>query len=223
MKPLVKVCGITRLEDAIAASDLGAAFLGFVFAPSSPRCISAEKAGAIAAALRGYEKQKNDGAAVGARCAPAERRATRLVGVFVDQPAAEIRSIVDRVKLDLVQLHGAEPEEMSDELGVPVIKAIRVAGDAPDWSRYAAAEWLLLDTHRAGQHGGTGEAFDWSLVRRGGRRFFLAGGLRPSNVVEAIAAVAPDAVDVSSGVESSPGIKDHEKLTKFFEEIRACR
>jgi len=200
----VKVCGITRLEDGLAAAARGAWAIGFVFWPPSPRSIDPERAGGIARAMP-----------------PGIIRA----GVFVDASEAEILSVAERAGLDAVQLHGSEPPELVRACArrLPlVMKALRVGPGfrAEEADPYEDA-LLLLDAKSERAPGGTGEVFEWSLAAAfaRGRRVVLAGGLRPSNVRDAIAAVRPFAVDVSSGVESAPGVKDPEALEAFFRAV----
>jgi indole-3-glycerol phosphate synthase/phosphoribosylanthranilate isomerase len=204
-KTPVKICGITRLEDALAATDAGADFLGFVFHPASRRFIEPSRAGEIVGALRSRHK------------APPQ-----IVGVFVDRSAAEINSIAAAVGLDLVQLHGDEPPELIEKIDRPVIRAIRVAANVAQRCQFRNSEWLLFDTATDAGFGGTGQTFDWRLL--GGwvtsQRFFVAGGITPANVGELIESLHPDGIDVSSGVEAAPGIKDREKLAALFAEIR---
>ena len=203
----VKVCGITTVEDGLAAARFGADAVGFVFWPQSPRWVDREKARQISRALP-----------------PLVVR----VGVFVDASPDTIARTVEEVGLDVVQLHGRESPEDAARMPRRVIKAVRVGdGFAPeDALRYLPhAAGLLLDTKADGMPGGTGRAFDWSLARevRAKAGFLgLAGGLTPENVHVALAAVRPDLVDVSSGVESSPGRKDPDKLRAFIEAVRAA-
>jgi phosphoribosylanthranilate isomerase len=193
----VKICGITNREDALAAVEAGAHALGFVFAPS-PRQVTPEQAAAIIAALPPF---------------------VQTVGVFVD---ADVRSVLSRCRLDAVQFHGQEsPEEMAGITGVRRIKACRVATSADLESLAAyrdAADAFLLDARVSGIAGGTGQSFPWPLAREA-RRFglpiILAGGLTPENVATAIEAGRPEAVDVSSGVEVSPGRKDRDRVRRF--------
>lgn len=217
----VKICGITRIEDATVAIDLGAAFLGFIFAPVSPRFIAPEAARRIIDAIRGYEKQRYDQQLQSGRCAPGEKSAVRFVGVFTNQASAEVRAMAKRAGVDLVQLHGDQCAEITD-IDRPVIRALRIGEYVPELEQFRRAEWLLFDSRSSRAAGGTGETFDWELIDRRlvSKPFFLAGGLNPHNVAEAIRKVKPDGVDVSSGVELKPGIKDHEKLRALFEEIR---
>jgi len=198
----VKVCGITRPRDARTAVDLGAAALGFIFYPGSPRYIDPDKAAEIIRGLPPF---------------------VASVGVFVDAPAGRVRSVIRACSLAAVQLHGAEPPEFCASLPVKVIKGFRVREGRmpPGISRYAV-DALLLDTYRAGVPGGTGEVFPWEVACRARRygKIILAGGLNPGNVREAVEAVRPYAVDVSSGVEAAPGIKDAGLLEAFFRQVR---
>lgn len=197
----VKYCGITRYDDAEHAARLGAWAVGLNHWDGSPRRCEHAVAAEIGAGLR---------------------RQLTLVGVFVNQPLDEIALAVENEHLDMVQLHGDEGlsfcNEVSRRTGCPVIKAIRVRSSADlDLARSYRTDFHLLDAHREGLPGGTGETFDWSLLgkRRGKAKRILAGGLTPENVAEAITTVRPWAVDVASGVESAPGIKDHERMTEF--------
>jgi phosphoribosylanthranilate isomerase len=138
-----------------------------------------------------------------------------FVGVFRDQSIDEVRRIAELAQIDVVQLHGAEDDDYVRALGLPVVKAFRVGETLPETT--SSASWIMFDTG-----GGTGRPFDWSLLATYPRAkpFFLAGGLTPDNVADAIRETRPDAVDVSSGVESAPGIKDPRKLRDFFERVR---
>jgi phosphoribosylanthranilate isomerase len=170
----------------------------------SARYIEPEKAAAIAARIRQREN------------------APKLVGVFVDEAVNVVRDVAKRVGLDFVQLHGTETEEDIRALSLPSIKAYRVGAALPDTTSCPAAEWLLFDTYEERRIGGTGRRFDWSLLAMYPRSkpFLLAGGLDADNVGAAISLVRPDAIDVASGVESEPGIKDHQKLERLFERVR---
>jgi phosphoribosylanthranilate isomerase len=197
----VKYCGITRYDDAEHAARLGAWAIGLNHWDGSPRRCDHAVAAEIGAGLR---------------------RQLTLVGVFVSQPMDEIVRAVENEHLDMVQLHGDEGlsfcNEVSRRTGCPVIKAIRVRTSADlDQARSYRTDFHLLDAHREGMPGGTGETFDWSLLRKrkGKAKTILAGGLIPANVAEAITTVRPWAVDVASGVESAPGIKDHELMSEF--------
>jgi phosphoribosylanthranilate isomerase len=201
----IKICGITRAEDALAAADRGADFLGFIFVPSTPRFVEPERAAEIAAAVRGSREHP-----------------PKIVGVFRDASVDYIREIASIVGLDVVQLHGTESNDEVEALGIPVVKTFRVGDTLPDTTAHPHADWLLFDTYDERRAGGTGRRFDWSLLAVYGRHkpFFLSGGLTPDNVAAAISLVRPDAIDVASGVEAEPGIKDHEKLDRLFERVR---
>ena len=201
----VKICGITREEDARLAARLGAAALGFIFYPLSPRYIAPGHAAAIAATL-------------GNRI--------RKVGVFVDAPPGEINAIAAEVGLDLAQLSGNEPPEVCLSVAVPVIKAFRVGADFDPSATHAyQVHALLLDSHLAGSYGGTGRTFQWYQVNRDAfaRPVILSGGLNPENILSGIAALRPHAVDVNSGVEASPGVKDRVKLKRLFSVLSQTR
>jgi phosphoribosylanthranilate isomerase len=201
----IKICGITREEDALLCSDRGADFLGFIFVPSTPRFIEPERAAALAARVR----ENRD-------------KSPNLVGVFRDASADYIREIATLVGLDFVQLHGKESNDVCAAVGIPAIKSFRVGDTLPETDAHPAAEWMLFDTYDERRIGGTGRRFDWSLLATYERRkpFFLSGGLAPDNIAAAISLVRPDAVDVSSGVESAPGVKDHSKIEQFFQRVR---
>jgi len=199
----VKICGITRVEDALAAAAAGADAIGLVFYAKSPRAVDIEQARAILAALPPF---------------------VTTVGLFVDAERSELERILASVPLDLLQFHGDESVQQCEAFGRPYIKALRVkAGDdiAAQVARYPSAQGILLDAYVEGVPGGTGEAFDWSLIPQTlSKPLILAGGLRPDNVAEAVSRVRPYAVDVSGGVEASKGVKDVEKVGAF---IRAAR
>jgi phosphoribosylanthranilate isomerase len=197
----VKICGITRLEDAEAAVAAGAGALGFVFWPSSPRCVDPNQARAIVSALPPF---------------------VTPVGVFVDQPVEEVMRIANKVGLGVVQLHGNESLDYANEIGRPVVKAVAVRGaEAPGIDDWPANVLLLLDVHDPVRRGGTGQTIDWTAAANVSRqrRVLLAGGLTAANVREAIERVRPFGIDVSSGVESAPGIKDHERIKALFEAV----
>jgi phosphoribosylanthranilate isomerase len=198
---IVKICGITRLEDAEAAVACGANALGFVFWPRSPRQVDPQQAQAIVAALPPF---------------------VTPVGVFVDQPAEDVNAISSLVRLGAVQLHGSESPDYARSLERPVVKAIAVGTtETAAVDAWPANVIVLLDVHDPIRRGGTGQIVDWTaaaeIARR--RRTILAGGLTADNVVEAISRVRPYGIDVSSGVEASPGIKDHERLKALFEAV----
>jgi phosphoribosylanthranilate isomerase len=200
----IKICGITREEDALFCAEQGADFTGFIFVPSTPRYLEPEKAAAIAAKMRERETRP------------------KMVGVFRDASNDYIREIHNLVGFDVVQLHGGETDDAIRELGIPAIKTLRVADTLPDTHAAPNAAWLLFDTYDERRAGGTGRRFDWSLLATYERSkpFFLSGGIDPENVVAAISLVRPDAIDLSSGVESSPGVKDHDKIARLFERVR---
>jgi phosphoribosylanthranilate isomerase len=198
----VKICGITSRADAEAAVEAGAAALGFVFWPKSPRYVDPHRAREIVAALPAFVVP---------------------VGVFVNQPSAHVRGVAALVSLGAVQLHGDEDVLYATGLDQPVIKAISIDDGAdPDridiWPRRTT---LLLDVHDPVHRGGTGRTIDWaaaaSVAAR--RRTMLAGGLTPDNVTAAVAQVRPFGIDVSSGVERAPGIKDPARLRALFEAL----
>jgi phosphoribosylanthranilate isomerase len=196
----VKICGITRVEDARAALAEGATALGFVFWPKSPRYIDPDRARAIVAAL------------------PAP---VMTVGVFVNQPADEVNRVAEHVGLNAVQLHGDEAPGFAEAMNRPVMKALSLSNGSREAERWPVDVTLLIDAHDVDQRGGTGKKADWAAAAAlsGRRRIVLAGGLTPENVREAIAAVKPFGIDVSSGVESAPGIKDENKLAALFEAV----
>lgn len=200
-----KICGITRLEDALVAIEAGADAIGFVFYAKSPRAVTAEQARAIIAALPPF---------------------VTTVGLFVDMPRAELSALLQQVPLDLLQFHGDETAADCAGYGRPYIKALRVqARDdvAAMIALYPQASGILLDTFVAGVPGGTGEAFDWSLVPKAASKpIILAGGLTAQNVRVAIEQVQPYAVDVSGGVEQSKGIKSAEKVRAFIREVKGA-
>ncbi|MCS7222189.1 MAG: phosphoribosylanthranilate isomerase [Anaerolineae bacterium] len=213
----VKICGITNLEDARVAVAAGADFLGFIFYPRSPRYVTPERAGQIIAALH------------------AEGLTATTVGVFVDAPLAEIEHTMQVAGLDLAQLHGDEPVAQVQALGGRAFKALRphsgndVEADMLSYLSVAPdAAWvpqLLVDAYHPSAYGGTGQIGDWRLAQLLARRcarLLLAGGLTPDNVAQAIAEVRPWGVDVSSGVEASPGRKDHGRVRAFIAAARAA-
>jgi len=200
-----KICGITRIEDALVAIEAGADAIGFVFYAKSPRAVTVEQARAIIAALPPF---------------------VTTVGLFVNMPRAELTELLAQVPLDLLQFHGDETAADCSGYGRPYIKALRVqAGDevAAMIALYPEASGILLDTFVAGVPGGTGEAFDWSLVpQQPSKPIVLAGGLTAENVRAAIEQVQPYAVDVSGGVEQSKGIKSAEKVRAFIAAVKGA-
>jgi phosphoribosylanthranilate isomerase len=204
----IKFCGVTRLEDAREAVRLGAWAVGVNHWEDTPRRCDPDVAAAIGAELR---------------------RRLQVVGVFVDAPLDEIARAVEDESLTMVQLHGREGpafcQEVARRTGCPVIKAMRVRSRADIQAAEAyRTAFHLLDAHHPGRPGGTGESFEWDLLaaRRSKVPLILAGGLRPDNVAAGIAAARPFAVDVASGVESAPGVKDHALMAEFAERARAA-
>jgi phosphoribosylanthranilate isomerase len=200
----VKICGVTRLEDAEAAVEAGANAIGFVFWPRSPRFVDPYRARAIAATLPPF---------------------VTAVGLFVNQPVEYINGVASLVRLGAVQLHGDETPADAAHVQRPIIKAYGITaedaeGAGPAWPRTVT---LLLDAHDPERRGGTGRTIDWNAAARiaAARRTILAGGLTPDNIADAIARVQPFGVDISSGVERAPGIKDRAKIRALFESIHA--
>lgn len=201
----VKICGITSAADAQAAIEAGANLIGFNFYPKSPRHISQEQAAEIRSKLP---------------------KKVKVVGIFVNRPPIDVLALRSSVKLDAVQLHGDEAPEAVAEIAsvVPVIKAFRVEPEFPITmlDEYSRAFAFLFDAAQAGQYGGTGYTTDWDVARRAAEshRIILAGGLKVENVAAAVRIVRPYGIDVASGVESSPGKKDHGRLREFIQEVR---
>lgn len=195
----VKICGITNMEDALAAADAGADALGFVFYGPSPRNIELDKAKTILAKLPPF---------------------VSTVGLFVNADPAFLESALERLPLDLLQFHGDESEQECSRWGKPYIKAIRMKEGVDlveQCQTYHSSRGILLDTFVAGQPGGTGRVFDWQSIPQGlSKPIVLAGGLAPSNVADAVNQVNPWAVDVSGGVEATKGKKDHALIKAFI-------
>jgi phosphoribosylanthranilate isomerase len=198
----VKICGITRVEDGLAAAAAGADAIGLVFYPRSSRWVEPAAAANIVAALPPF---------------------VTTVGLFLDAEAGFVREVMARVPLDLLQFHGAESPSYCNGFGRPYIKAVPMAetDDVAGYARrFGEARALLLDSHGGGRIGGTGERFDWERIPdTPGKPLILAGGLDPANVAEAIRRVRPYAVDVSSGVESARGIKDTVLIQAFMQTV----
>jgi phosphoribosylanthranilate isomerase len=197
----VKICGITRPQDAALAAGLGASALGLVFWPSSPRKVSVEAAKAIAADI------------------PA---GVLKVGVFVNQPVEDVARIMDDVGLDVAQLHGHESPEYCQSLGGKIFKAVGMADNGSvSIEDFGSDIVLLVDAYDAARFGGTGKTVNWDSAREiaATRRTILAGGLNAANIKLAVRSVRPYGVDVSSGVESAPGVKDPNRLRTFFEAL----
>lgn len=199
----IKICGITRPDDAVAAAAAGTDAIGLVFYPPSPRAIDIETARTIVAALPPF---------------------VTVTGLFLDAGREDIESVLASVPLGLLQFHGHEDAAFCRGFGRPYIKAVGMAAgaDPAEIARsWPDAAGLLADSHRPGEAGGTGTTFAWDRLT-GDRdyRLILAGGLDPDNVYDAVRSVGPDAVDVSSGVEQSPGRKDAARIQRFIEEVR---
>jgi len=199
----VKICGVTRAQDARAAVAAGADYIGLNFWPQSPRAIDVSRARQIAEAAGG----------------------TPLVGIFVDASREDVERTAEQVGLSVLQFHGDESPAYCQGWSRPVIKAIRVPASASAVALaapFGAVEYVLLDAWVPGQPGGTGTRLPAeALVGVAAHRLFLAGGLTPENVAEAVRRVRPFAVDVASGVEERAGVKDHEKIQRFIERARA--
>jgi len=207
----IKICGIRRLPDALAALEEGAWALGFIFHRPSPRYIEPQAARELLETLR--------------RIASREFLA---VGVFVDWPLEELQAAVDLAGLDVAQLHGQESAEYASKVRAKETwKALRVGEqfDPDSIQEWSDVDRVLLDTYRKGTPGGTGETFDWEVARtvQESPPIVLAGGLGPENVIRAIEEVGPDALDVSSGVESAPGEKDLLQLRELFARVRQAK
>jgi len=203
MATAVKICGITRPEDALAAARAGAHAIGLVFYAKSPRCVTPARAAEIIRVLPPF---------------------VTTVGLFVDAAAEEVRAAIAGAPVGLIQFHGGETPQFCRQFKRPYVKAARVKPgvDLLQYARdYHDAKALLLDHYVEGLHGGSGVAFDWNLIPRGlPLPVILSGGLTPENVMEAVRRVRPSAVDVSSGVESSKGVKDAQKIAAFIKGVR---
>ena len=199
----VKVCGITRSADARAAARAGVDAIGFVFYSASPRYISAASACILASEIPPF---------------------VSTVGLFVNASASDVFNTLNEVRLDYLQFHGEETPEYCAQFGVPFLKAVRVRADVnllQYANSYSGAKAILLDAYVEGAHGGTGQRFDWQLIPPAlPLPVILSGGLSPNNVTAAIRSVRPWAVDVSSGVEISKGVKDAKKIEEFMRGAR---
>ena len=201
----IKFCGMTRPGDVRLAGELGVDAVGFVFAAGSPRRVTAAEARQLRLAM-----------------APM----VSAVALFRDNPVEEVREVVRQVRPALLQFHGDEDDAFCRTFRVPYMKAVPMGGDAQWDARTLQQNWpnaagFLFDSHGKGGAGGTGHAFDWSRIPTGLHRpFVLAGGITADNVYDAILATLPWAVDVASGIEASPGIKDGEKMRRFVAEVR---
>ena len=199
----IKICGITRIDDALCAAACGADAVGFIFHKSSPRCVAPERAKEIIAALP---------------------RGIATVGVFVNREAEEVAQTGEDCGLDLIQLHGDESPEYCRRFPPKrVVKAVfpRTPEELPALDAYEVRA-LLVDAREAGRYGGTGKRTDWGLAARLGKThpLILAGGLCIENIGEALASVVPGAVDINSGIEKEPGIKDHDRMRRIIALIR---
>jgi len=204
MSVKVKICGNTNLADAQVAVEAGADMLGFIFCESSPRVVTVEKVAAIARELPSHIVK---------------------VGVFVNPTESDVFEAISSCGLNLLQFHGEEPPEFCTQFGVMSVKAFRVrdASSLEALANYPTDAWLL-DAFAPEKAGGTGKTFNWGLAiaaQKLGKPIFLAGGLTPDNVANAVRNVQPFAVDVSSGVESSPGKKDHAKVRAFIKAAKS--
>ena len=199
MRTRVKICGFTRADDAVIAAGLGVDAIGLVFYPPSPRNVTIELAVAITQALPAF---------------------VSVVGLFVDAEPDFIKDVLSQVSIDCLQFHGDESPEACRIYGKPYIKAIRMKVDtnlSELAGQYADAAGLLLDAYHPGIQGGTGNGFDWELIKNQGKLpIILAGGLSPDNAALAVQQVRPYALDVSSGVEAEKGIKDATKMAEFI-------
>lgn len=202
--PKLKICGITRLEDARYAAGALADYLGFIFYKGSPRFVTARQAAEIIGWVHG----------------------PKSVGVFVNQQAGEINAVIEQSGIELVQLHGEETPDIAKKISCSIIKAFsinnrndipRIKYDMQEWDR--AADFFLFDTKSGQQYGGSGTSWDWSLLSELNpqKAYFLAGGISLDNVEQAVSKTQPYAIDLSSSIEQSPGIKDFDKLQAFFD------
>ena len=201
MRTRVKICGITRRQDAEFAVKSGADAIGLVFYEPSPRAVTMAQAAAITAQLPPF---------------------VSAVGLFVNATAEKVRQTLDEVPLSLLQFHGNESAEYCAQFNMPYIKAVRMqtASDLIQADEhFAEASALLLDSYQHGVPGGTGQTFDWSMITAVSKPLILAGGLKTENVAEAIRQVSPYAVDVSGGVEESKGLKSNNKISAFMREV----
>jgi phosphoribosylanthranilate isomerase len=205
MRTRVKICGITGCEDAKLVSDAGVDAVGLVFYEKSPRFVTIEFAAEISQVIPAFVSR---------------------VALFKDAEQQMIESVLERVEIDLMQFHGSETADYCEQFNRPYIKALGMKGAEHDVSfllanveKYQSAKALLLDGHAPGEAGGSGESFDWASISAVDKPIILAGGLTPDNVKQAIDQVHPYAVDVSSGVESSPGIKDKNKVAAFMKQV----
>lgn len=203
MSKRVKICGITSVTDALNAANAGADALGFVFYAKSPRYVTPEQAAEICRALPPF---------------------VTSVGLFMNADAEQVRATLDIVSLDLLQFHGSETPEFCRRFARPYIKALGIQGlvdFAEQADLYPDALGILVDSHALGKAGGTGQTFDWKLLPKNySKPIILAGGLNPENIAEAVRETSVYALDLSSGVESSPGIKSKAKIDALMREVK---
>ena len=203
MRTRIKICGITRAQDARAAAESGADAIGLIFYPPSPRNVNLVQARSIIAGLPPF---------------------VTVVGLFVDPSRDQVEAVLRACSINLLQFHGDEAPDFCGGFGLPYIKAARVRADADlvqYLSPYSAAQGWLLDAYHDRLYGGTGASFDWNLIPQGlDRPVILSGGLTPENVGAAVRQVRPWAVDVSSGVEATKGIKDAAKIAAFIAGVK---
>ncbi len=201
----VKICGVTRAEDALEAARCGADAIGLVFYPASPRYVTVQQAQQVVAALPPF---------------------ISVVALFVNAKQAEIEAIISQVRIDIVQFHGDETAAECERIKLPYFKAIRVKPDTNLLQYevdFSSAKALLLDTYSESAYGGTGHVFDWDLIPKNmAKPVILAGGLTAENVGLAIEKVKPYAVDISGGVELSKGVKDAKKIAAFMQAVRVA-
>jgi phosphoribosylanthranilate isomerase len=201
--PRVKICGLTRRRDVLAAVSCGADALGFVFAAGSRRLIDPRKARELVQPVPAFIAR---------------------VGLFLDQDAEQVGRVLEQVPLSLLQFHGGEDAAYCRQFGLPYIKAVSMnSGLTVEQAEkeFSDAAALLLDSHETGELGGTGQAFNWEQIGPGSRPLILAGGLTPDNVRQAVRLVKPWAVDVSSGVEEAPGVKNANAIRRFIEQAKS--
>lgn len=203
MHTRIKICGINHLDDALKAIECGADAIGIIFVEKSPRYASLTEARVIAESLPPF---------------------VTVVGLFMDAPEEKVREALKVVPLNLLQFHGDESAEYCDQFNMPYIKVLRMRENANAVAyaqEYPNASGILLDAYHKGMGGGTGQTFDWELIPDDlPLPLILAGGLTPGNVAAAVEQVRPYAVDVSSGVESEPSVKDHKKIEQFIKEVQ---
>lgn len=199
MRTRIKICGVTRPGDAELAARLGADAVGVIFYPDSPRAVDIARAREIAAALPAF---------------------VTLTALFLNPAPALVEAVLERLPVGLLQFHGGETAAFCRRFGRAYMKAVSMRAPLKELDAYGDAAALVLDSHAPGAAGGTGATFDWSRLPDTSRPVVLAGGLGPDNVAAAIRQVRPWGVDVASGVESAPGIKDPDKLERFIAEVR---